>query len=171
MHLWFIRPRVRNAFDAGSIHYLGKREGVGPWESRVFWALWSGMEPMGECHLGPKKLAQVRDQNHYAQGRINHSCIGGFMYWRRILFTIHGDIDFLIVPSKKKPVWMGGGGGGGGAGLLSSFMHLLPSPTLKSRRWVADVKLPFQRTYNLLEFRSWSWRVYEYNHGWRKWRG
>ncbi len=27
---------VRNAFDAGSIHYLGKWEGVGPWKSRVF---------------------------------------------------------------------------------------------------------------------------------------
>jgi hypothetical protein len=30
---------VRNVFDAGSIHYLGKWEGVGPWKSRVFWAL------------------------------------------------------------------------------------------------------------------------------------
>jgi hypothetical protein len=27
---------LRNAFDAGSIHYLGKWEGVGPWKSRVF---------------------------------------------------------------------------------------------------------------------------------------
>jgi hypothetical protein len=26
---------VRNAFDAGSIHYAGKWEGVGPWKSRV----------------------------------------------------------------------------------------------------------------------------------------
>ncbi len=41
---------VRNAFDAGSIHYLGKWEGVGPWKSRVFWALWNGIEPIG----GPK---------------------------------------------------------------------------------------------------------------------
>jgi hypothetical protein len=24
---------VQNAFDAGSIHYLGKWEGVGPWKS------------------------------------------------------------------------------------------------------------------------------------------
>ncbi len=30
---------VRNAFDAGTIDYLGKWEGVGPWKSRVFWAL------------------------------------------------------------------------------------------------------------------------------------
>jgi hypothetical protein len=30
---------VRNAFDAGSIHYEGKWEGVGPWKSRLFWAL------------------------------------------------------------------------------------------------------------------------------------
>ena len=31
---------MRNTFDAGSIHYLGKLEGVvGPWKLRVFWAL------------------------------------------------------------------------------------------------------------------------------------
>jgi hypothetical protein len=30
---------VRNAFDAGSIHYEGKWEGVGPWKSRLFWVL------------------------------------------------------------------------------------------------------------------------------------
>ena len=30
---------VHNAFDAGSIHYLGNWEGIGPWKSRVFWAL------------------------------------------------------------------------------------------------------------------------------------
>ncbi len=27
---------VRNAFDAGSIHFAGKWEGVGPWKSRLF---------------------------------------------------------------------------------------------------------------------------------------
>jgi hypothetical protein len=27
-----------DAFEAGSIHYLGKWEGVGPWKSRLFWA-------------------------------------------------------------------------------------------------------------------------------------
>ncbi len=46
---------VRNAFDAGSILYEGKWEGVGHWKSRVFWALWNGIEPTGECHLGPEK--------------------------------------------------------------------------------------------------------------------
>jgi hypothetical protein len=30
---------VRNAFDAGQIHYDGNWEGVGPWKSRHFWAL------------------------------------------------------------------------------------------------------------------------------------
>jgi hypothetical protein len=30
---------VRNAFDAGSIHYKGKWEGFGPWKSKVFWVL------------------------------------------------------------------------------------------------------------------------------------
>jgi hypothetical protein len=29
----------RNAFDAGSIHYEGKWEGVRLWKSRLFWAL------------------------------------------------------------------------------------------------------------------------------------
>ncbi len=41
------------AFDAGSIHWRGKWKGVGPWKSRLFWALWNGIEPIGECHLGP----------------------------------------------------------------------------------------------------------------------
>ncbi len=47
---------VCNAFDAGSIHYEGKWEEVGPWKSklRLFWALLNVIEPMGECHLGPK---------------------------------------------------------------------------------------------------------------------
>jgi hypothetical protein len=30
---------VRNAFDAGSIFYEGKWEGVGPWKLSVLWAL------------------------------------------------------------------------------------------------------------------------------------
>ncbi len=31
---------VRNAFDAGIIHYEGKWEGVGPWKSKEsFWVL------------------------------------------------------------------------------------------------------------------------------------
>ncbi len=30
---------VRNAFEAGSIHYEGKWEGFGPWKSRVVWVL------------------------------------------------------------------------------------------------------------------------------------
>jgi hypothetical protein len=34
-------------------------------ESIVFWTLSNGIEPIGECHLEPKKL-------------INHRCIGGF---------------------------------------------------------------------------------------------
>jgi hypothetical protein len=42
---------VHNAFDAGSIHYDGKWEVVGPWKSRVFWALRNSIEPIGERHL------------------------------------------------------------------------------------------------------------------------
>ncbi len=48
---------MRNDVDAGSILYEGKYEGVGPWKSRVFWALRNGIQPTeGEWHLGPKKL-------------------------------------------------------------------------------------------------------------------
>ncbi len=39
---------VRNAFDAGSIHYEGKWEGVGPWKLRL-----SGPNPL--------PLSQVMD--------------------------------------------------------------------------------------------------------------
>jgi hypothetical protein len=41
---------VCNDFDAGSIHYLDKWEGVGPWKSRVF---------------GPKKLSISRAQPRF----------------------------------------------------------------------------------------------------------
>ncbi len=59
---------VQTAFDAGSIHYLGKWEEVGPRKSRVFWALWNGIEPIGECHLGPKKLVTVNEISTGQQG-------------------------------------------------------------------------------------------------------
>ncbi len=36
MHLWVVYGPVSNAFDAGSIHYEGKLERVGPWKSRPF---------------------------------------------------------------------------------------------------------------------------------------
>ncbi len=42
---------------------MGKWEGIGPWKWRVFWALWNGIEPIGECHLGPKKLEISRAQS------------------------------------------------------------------------------------------------------------
>ncbi len=41
------------------IHYEGKWEGVWPWKSKHFWALWNGIEPYGECHLGPKKVEKL----------------------------------------------------------------------------------------------------------------
>ncbi len=46
---------VRNAFDAVSIPNESKWEGVGPWKSRLFWALWNGIKPIGKCPWGPKK--------------------------------------------------------------------------------------------------------------------
>ncbi len=45
------------------------------------------------------------------------------MYQRRILCTLYGTVDFLIVPSKG--LYMDGGAG---AGRLSSFTHLLSHP-------------------------------------------
>jgi hypothetical protein len=41
---------------------------------------------------------------------------------RRILFTLYGAVDFLIVMSKGLYGW------GAGAGRFSSFMHLVPPP-------------------------------------------
>jgi hypothetical protein len=35
-------------------HYVGKWEGGGGLEMEFFWALRNGIEPIGECHLGPK---------------------------------------------------------------------------------------------------------------------
>jgi hypothetical protein len=49
-------------FGCVYIHYEGKWEGVGPWNSRVFWALGNSIEPIGECHLQPKKLENSRAQ-------------------------------------------------------------------------------------------------------------
>jgi hypothetical protein len=45
------------------LHYKGKWEGVGPWKSILFWALWHGIVPLGECHLGPKKVEISRAQH------------------------------------------------------------------------------------------------------------
>jgi hypothetical protein len=50
---------VSNAFDAGSTHYKGKWERVGPWKSRLLWALLNGIERLVEC-------------------RINHRCINSY---------------------------------------------------------------------------------------------
>ncbi len=57
---------VYNAFDAGSIYYLGKWEGVGPWKLRVFWVLWNGIEPIGRAIWGPKNSTeQLRNQQRH----------------------------------------------------------------------------------------------------------
>jgi len=54
---------VCNAFDAGSILYEGKWEEVGPWKSklRLFWALLNVIEPIGDCHLEPKRGALLKE--------------------------------------------------------------------------------------------------------------
>ena len=53
---------VHNVLDACISITWGKWEGVGPWNSRVFWALENGNEPVGKFHLGPKKLENSRAQ-------------------------------------------------------------------------------------------------------------
>ncbi len=61
MHLWFI-GHVCNAFDAGSIHCLGKWERVEPWKSRVFRTP-NGTRLSARCRFtGPKKLSISRAQ-------------------------------------------------------------------------------------------------------------
>jgi hypothetical protein len=61
---------MRNAFDAGSIHYLGKWEGVGPWKSQLFWAS-NGMAlayRLNAISQGPKK-SQFPGPNPLPLGR------------------------------------------------------------------------------------------------------
>jgi hypothetical protein len=41
-------------FGCVHMHYEGKWDGVVPWNSRVFWALWNGIKLIGECHFGPR---------------------------------------------------------------------------------------------------------------------
>ncbi len=50
MHLRMIYTAPCVMFWFGQIQYVGKWEGVGPWKWRVFWGLWNGIEPIGECH-------------------------------------------------------------------------------------------------------------------------
>ncbi len=64
---------VRYAFDAGKSITRASERGLGP-EIEAFWALWNGNEPLGECHLGPKKV------EHNVQGCINHKSKGSFKY-------------------------------------------------------------------------------------------
>jgi hypothetical protein len=53
---------VYNALDACLSITWGSGRGLGPGISQVFWALWNGNEPIGEFHLGPKKLENSRAQ-------------------------------------------------------------------------------------------------------------
>ncbi len=46
-------------FGCVHIHYEGKWEGVGPWNSRVFWALWNGIVP-----FGAQKTRELRIKNY-----------------------------------------------------------------------------------------------------------
>jgi hypothetical protein len=49
-------------------------------EIETFLGLVDGIELLGECHLGPKKVEICPHQKHYVQGCINQRSIGSFMY-------------------------------------------------------------------------------------------
>ncbi len=72
-NLWtydLYRP-IRNAFDAGRYITRGSGRGLGP-EIETFWALWNGIEPLGECHLWPKQNS--RDTEYRIQKLIYIKC-------------------------------------------------------------------------------------------------
>jgi hypothetical protein len=71
---------LHNAIDAGSIHYEGKWEGSVPWKLVLFWALWNGIEPISECHLGPKKVFPL-------SWRVHHNFSGEF-------FSLGDKVDY-----------------------------------------------------------------------------
>ena len=63
--LWFPRiaiyaPMIYTDFDVGSIHYEGKWEMAEPWKSRLFWAQWNGIEPIG-CFMYKSPRVTLRD--------------------------------------------------------------------------------------------------------------
>ncbi len=47
---------VHNVLDAFISITRASGRGLGPGIREFFWAPWNGIEPIGECHLGPKKL-------------------------------------------------------------------------------------------------------------------
>ncbi len=46
---------MRNIFDAGRYVMWASGRGLGPGNREFFGPLWNDIEPIGECHLGPKK--------------------------------------------------------------------------------------------------------------------
>jgi hypothetical protein len=61
MHLWCIQPCAQ-CLGCMHNHYLGKWEGVRPWNSRVFWAP-NDTCLSAWCHFtGPKKLSNSREK-------------------------------------------------------------------------------------------------------------
>ncbi len=94
---------------------------IGPLKSRVY-----GIDPIGECHLGPEKLeTRARPpptcpsngccphKKHYTWGRINHRSIGGFMYksspYRGL--CVHTSIIHVHTSMREVsgPIWLGVG--------------------------------------------------------------
>ena len=58
-------------------------------DNRDFFGPWNGFEPIGESHLGHKKVKIVTappsywirpPETHYSQGHYNYGAIGNFMY-------------------------------------------------------------------------------------------
>ncbi len=72
-------------FDAGADPFLGKWEGVGPWKSQVFWALYGTR--LSACYhftghnLLPLALVMYLQASKILRtGRLNHRCINSYKY-------------------------------------------------------------------------------------------
>ncbi len=71
MDLWLIQPR--------QILYEGKWEGLVPGNRDFFGTLWNGIEPLGECQLGPKvsiywTVASAVNLNHKTYKKSTGNC-------------------------------------------------------------------------------------------------
>ncbi len=60
-----IHPTPLNAFDAGKSFTRGKWEGVGPWKSRLFWALWKASSCQASAIWGSKvEISRAQPPSH-----------------------------------------------------------------------------------------------------------
>ncbi len=77
VHLWFMQPSCI-MFWMRVYLLLGQVGGCWALEFESFLGPVNGIEPIGECHFGPKKLEICMHPKHYAWGCINHRCINSY---------------------------------------------------------------------------------------------